>query len=223
MLINAHMRHTTLAVLLVAGCTADLNDSSSSVRNVDGDVVGPLPGAIFTTLRDGTRVNANIYADKADVYLDGGPRRTQDAALPEGDYVFQVTDPSGQTLLSTDSIACRGFHIDVGGRITAVLGGSCAHAWGNDLVRPGNMTVQLMPYDDTPNRGGEYKVWVTTADAYQQYGAFLPRYSKTDNFKVRVENGSGGGSDEGSGSGSDQGGGSGSGSGSGAGSGSCGG
>ena len=32
----------------------------------------PLPGAIFTTLADGTRVNQNIYQAKCDVYLDGG-------------------------------------------------------------------------------------------------------------------------------------------------------
>ncbi len=34
---------------------------------------GPVTGAIFTTLEDGTRVNANHYADERDVYLDGGP------------------------------------------------------------------------------------------------------------------------------------------------------
>ena len=34
---------------------------------------GPIPGAIFTTLSDGTRVNANIYDYEDDVYLDGGP------------------------------------------------------------------------------------------------------------------------------------------------------
>ena len=37
---------------------------------------GPLPGAIFTTLEDGSRVNANIYEAMEDVYLDGGPGQT---------------------------------------------------------------------------------------------------------------------------------------------------
>jgi len=203
-----------LPILLFVGCTADITDSSSDLRG-HVDAVARLPGAIFTTLRDGTAVNANIYSDKADVYLDGGPKNPGDAALPEGDYVFEVTDPSGSVLLSTDPSGCRMFHVDIGGRITAVLGGACAHAWGNDVVRAGNMTVQLMPYDDTPNNGGEYKVSVTPAEAYQSFGDFEPRFTKTDNFKVLVQYGSVGGSDEVSGSCSGSGSGSGRGSGSG--------
>ena len=64
---------------------------------------GPLPGAIFTTMPDGSRVNANIYTNAYDVYLDGGPGPNAPpgaAGLPEGDYYFQVTDPSGKKLLS---------------------------------------------------------------------------------------------------------------------------
>ena len=64
-----------------------------------------------------------------------------------------------------------------------------------------------MPYLDTPNPGGEYKVWITTVDDYllgcEALGVsngldvvncggktggnahgFVPRHSKTDNFKV---------------------------------------
>ena len=33
----------------------------------------PLPGAIFTTDSTCTGTNLNIYGDKGDVYLDGGP------------------------------------------------------------------------------------------------------------------------------------------------------
>ena len=36
-------------------------------------VEGAPTGAIFTTLEDGSRVNANIYPSKSEVYLDGGP------------------------------------------------------------------------------------------------------------------------------------------------------
>ena len=67
-------------------------------------------GAIFTTLPDGTAVNFNIYANKNDVYLDGGPGpgAPQTAAgLDDGIYVFQVTDPSGKSLLSSDAAKCR--------------------------------------------------------------------------------------------------------------------
>src|SRR5882672_12682307 len=83
-----------------------------------------LPGAIFTTFSDGTRVNANIYPAKCGptgVWVDGGPgpNAPQGAAgLPDGDYYFQVTDPSGKTLLSTDPQQNRRFTV-TGGIITA--------------------------------------------------------------------------------------------------------
>ena len=79
-----------------------------------------LSGAIFTTVMDGTRVNANIYQDKCGalgVWLDGGPGPNAPpgaAGLPDGDYYFQVTDPSGKTLLSTDAVQNRQFHVSGG-------------------------------------------------------------------------------------------------------------
>lgn len=159
-----------------------------------------LPGAIFTTVADGSEVNFNIYADKLDVYLDGGPGpgAPQGAAgLPDGDYVFMVTNPSGRRLLSTDPAGCRQFHV-AAGIITGVLAyDGCAHVTGVDIDH-GAITVQLMPYDDTPNHGGEYKAWVTPLANYLcndnldivdcgpgRHG-FVNRYSKTDNFKVKM-------------------------------------
>ncbi len=70
-----------------------------------------LPGAIFTTTPDGGIVNENVhYESKLEVYLDGGPppHAPQTAAgLPDGYYVFQVTNPSGAYLLSQDPAKCR--------------------------------------------------------------------------------------------------------------------
>jgi hypothetical protein len=147
-------------------------------------------------------VNYNIYQAKEDVYLDGGPGpgAPQGAAgLDDGRYVFQVTDPSGKTLLSTDPVLCRQFDVS-GGIITGVVVTGCQHVTGND-VDHGATTVQLMPFNDTPNNGGEYKAWVTMLADYQcaanlslvDCGAknqgiahgFVPRHSKTDNYKVR--------------------------------------
>ena len=127
----------------------------------------PLSGAIFTTDVTGVPVNLNIYAAKEDVYLNGGPgiNAPDDAAgLPAGPYSFQVTDPSGKTLLSTDSVTCRQFTVDASGRIQSVApSGACAHATGTDGEDLG-ITVQLFPYNDTPNNGGVYKVWVSPTE-----------------------------------------------------------
>ena len=151
-----------------------------------------LSGAIFTTDASGVPVNLNIYDDKRDVYLNGGPgiNAPDDAAgLPAGTYYFQVTDPSGRTLLSTDDVECRRFTVDASGVITGVVDGTCEHATGAD-GEDGGATVQLFPYDDTPNNGGVYKVWVTPVgeldcDAPGNKNCFVPHHSKTDNFKVR--------------------------------------
>jgi hypothetical protein len=166
-------------------------------------------GAIFTTLPDGSAVNFNIYGAKEDVYLDGGPgfAAPQGAAgLDDGTYVFQVTEPSGKTLLSTDEARCRQFTV-AAGIITGVVATGCEHVTGLD-VDHGAVTVQLMPYLDTPNNGGEYKVHATrvadflagcaelgVADGLSvvdcgysggNFHGFVPAHSKTDNFKVRV-------------------------------------
>src|SRR5262252_8001236 len=179
------LRILALALLGIAGC-APADDSANSDLSSNGGS-GGLSGAIFTTTADGTRVDANIYAAKTDVYLDGGPgpnAPNKAAALPNGDYYFQVTDPSGKTLLSQDDVTCRRIHFQ-DGQITEVFRGpsGCMHASGSDQ-NDGGLTVQLMPYADTPNNGGEYKAWVTPVGNYN--GDFINRYSKTDNFKVRT-------------------------------------
>ena len=152
-------------------------------------------------------MNFNHYDSKQDVYLDGGPgpgAPATAAGLDDGTYVFQVTDPSGKVLLSTDPARCRQFTVS-GGLITAVVDTDCEHLTGLD-VDHGATTVQLFPYADTPNNGGVYKVWVTkVADFLAGCSAFgvgngldvvdcgsvggnrhgfVPSDSKTDNFKV---------------------------------------
>jgi len=167
-----------------------------------------VPGAIFTTVMDGTRVNANLYPAKCGptgVWLDGGPgpNAPQGAAgLPDGDYYFQVTDPSGKTLLSTDAVERRQFHVAAG--IISGLSGLGNHTTGVDTDH-GATTVELCPFNDTPNPGGVYKAWVTPVGQFVGdptkvdnpcghgcFHGFVPGFSKTDNFKVN--NGAAGGS-----------------------------
>ncbi|MGF1910645.1 hypothetical protein L4C38_14480 [Vibrio kasasachensis] len=68
-------------------------------------VFARLDGAIFTTTPSGEIVNENVrYESKLEVFLDGGPGPNAPgsaAALPEGFYYFQVTNPSGKCLLSS--------------------------------------------------------------------------------------------------------------------------
>ncbi len=184
-------------------------------------VGGPLPGAIFTSLEDGSSVNHNLYDDKRDVYLNAGPgpNAPQTAAgLPDGYYYFQVTDPSGKTLLSMDPVYCREVIVKDGrivkfaseGRYYTVGNGKNsqtipAHIEGWEYgqhdfgisVDHQSLSIQLMPYKDTPNRGGEYKVWITPTDKFvgdntsvdnpRYFHGFVPGWSKTDNYKVKMK------------------------------------
>ncbi len=169
-------------------------------------------GAIFTTVVDGSEVNYNIYPSKDAVYLDGGPGpgAPQGAAgLDDDTYVFQVTDPSGRTLLSTDLAKCRQFVVKAGVIAGVVPSGGCQHVTGSDIDHNAT-TVQLMPYADTPNNGGVYKAWVVRVDDFLEgcaamgvgnglnvvdcgqspgnFHGFIPRHTKTDNFKVGQTN-----------------------------------
>jgi hypothetical protein len=170
-----------LAATLIALLTAVLNAVA---------VAQPLSGAIFTTDANSTFVNGNVYDFKEDVYLNGGPRPNAPctaAGLPDGDYYFQVTDPSGSMLLSLDAIEERRVTVAAG----LIIGYSGLHGIGigKCIAFNGfNITVQLAPFKPTPNPGGEYKVWITRVSDYDaslggSFG-FIPSKTKTDNFKV---------------------------------------
>src|SRR6202158_2108464 len=154
-----------------------------------------VSGAIYTTTSTGTTVNGNIYANKADVYLSGGPQGKNDPGLvPDGNYYFQVTDPSGSVLLSTDDIKCR-VVVVTNGRVSGVPADnaagfgtpSCYHTPGSQDDANGALPVQLcssganggcpgalpgppQSYYDTPNPGGEYKAWMTPVGDYSSAG-----------------------------------------------------
>src|SRR5437016_1075180 len=109
-----------------------------ALTNLAGTANAGVTGAIFTTDSSGGVVNGNIYDHCCDVYLNGGPGPHApctaaglpgDPDVPNGAYYFQVTDPSGAVLLSTDDISQRWVTV-AGGVITAYNGDSsspCTH------------------------------------------------------------------------------------------------
>lgn len=177
----------------------------ASLVGISANAAPPLSGAIFTTDYQGNIVNGNTkYESKCGltgVWLDGGPgpNAPQTAAgLPDGDYYFQVTDPSGKKLLSTDAVQSRCVTVANG----IINSNSCsvapAHNTNPSVDAGGGIVVELCPYDDTPNNGGVYKAWITpvadfVGDPTQVdnpcvngcFHGFVAAASKTDNFKVR--------------------------------------
>lgn len=176
--LRIHQVSLPLAVLLTAALTSG------------NALAQKLTGAVYTTNKAGTAVNWNIYDSTSDVYISGGPQNTNASGLPDGTYYFQVTDPSGHTLLSTDNAVCRQLIVS-GGHVSGATG-PCPHA--NGTFNPDNNTlpVQLLPYAVTPNDGGEYKVWLVPVASAVISGTdpkvlvFTNANSKTDNFKAHV-------------------------------------
>jgi hypothetical protein len=114
-------------------------------------------------LQDGQPAAAVIFEDKCDAYLvvgqEEGPPR-----LPDGDYFFQVTDISGEALLSSDEVRFRQFRVADG--VIEDVSGQGSHAvWVSSLS--GAASVQLCPYDDSPDSSGMYEVWVTRVEDFQ--------------------------------------------------------
>ncbi|UCD40519.1 MAG: hypothetical protein JSV87_03040 [Candidatus Bathyarchaeota archaeon] len=146
-----------------------------------------VTGAVWTSDPYGEQVNGNLYTNPRKVYLVGGPHKEGAAGLPDGIYYFQITDPSGKTLLSTDALSNRKFEVK-NGYIHNIDGGT--HKWNLDTTRGYGIVIQLWPFTYTPQKGGVYKVWVTREDHYsagQGCFGFMPSLSKTDNFKVKLD------------------------------------
>ena len=153
-----------------------------------------LSGAIYSTTKDGAAVNKNIFGSIQDVYVSGGPQNLNASGLPDGTYYFQVTDPNGKTLLSTDNAVCRQLNV-TDGRVSGAAPGAglCAHANGTFNPANGTLPVQLAPFSASPNKGEEYKVWIVPVGSATISGSdpkvlnFNNSNSKTDNFKAQAE------------------------------------
>ncbi|HET7711076.1 MAG TPA: hypothetical protein VFL80_04030 [Thermoanaerobaculia bacterium] len=157
-----------LVALTASSAMAQLSGAIYTSESSKVDGAWPAVGVNCET------VNSNVtYAEKKAVYLNGGPRNQSSSGIsPDGSYYVQVTDPSGSRVLGTSG-ADRPVQV-VNGRFLA-----CYQLW--DIVKSGQSGYTAKGYDDTPNNGGEYKVWISQTDN------FINSTTKTDNFKVAIE------------------------------------
>ncbi|HEX3280377.1 MAG TPA: hypothetical protein VHR36_04025, partial [Pyrinomonadaceae bacterium] len=141
-------------------------------------MAAPLSGAIYTTDINCGGVDINIYPDKDAVYLNGGPNGPGGPGLPEGNYYVRVTEPDGTPLGSSidGPAGDQPVHVNANG-----LFATCYQLSSIVTPAPGGGPG----YNDTTNNGDEYKVWVC-ADAN-----FTESQCKTDNFKVKSNDGGG--------------------------------
>lgn len=154
-MITSKIRPRTIIVLVTLAAMSAASFYFFQTRSL----AAGFPGKIYTTTFDGQFVAQNHYSSKGAVYLSGGPNNPNTAGLPDGSYYFQVTGPSGNDLLSTDAAVCRQLIVS-GGVITGADGPSCQHQTGLPDLSTGATPVRLMPFNDTPNPGGNYKAWL---------------------------------------------------------------
>lgn len=192
-------RSTTVLVLLIASAlsfeTAAENSSSRSGRKAQTH-------QYFPTIPDGSVKKETGFSERDQVYVHTIPLHTGDSRnnyyqAKDGDYVFQVTNPRGRVLLSSDPAECRIVRIERG-KIVALRkpighwrladrpandhcntqdehegqpGAGLAHDINTDSLngRPA-ITVQLMPFDFTPNKNGYYRLWLTPWWKYKYTG-----------------------------------------------------
>ncbi len=154
---------TLASTFRAAACIALLGFAQAAVAAPPSAASGTntLSGAISVTMASCGKVNGNIYISKDDVYVKPTTAVGGGSGLPNGSYYVQVTDPSGATVLSTVT------------PLVTVLNGKIN---GLSCVQ----LSSIAPYADTPNNGGEYKVWFSTLST------FGGSATKTDNFKVRT-------------------------------------
>jgi hypothetical protein len=136
-------------------------------RRASADAVSTTdnPGVTSACLNGPTHTapatNCNIYLNKPDVWLSGLP---VSATLGQGAYFFAVLDPGGQqdpndgtpgNLSTDDNYLARTFLVASDGTITNL---------GTHTLDPSNNILQLWPYEDTSNPGGEYILAVCQYD-----------------------------------------------------------
>ena len=167
-------------------------------------------GAVFTTDAGGLAVNENLFGSPLEVHLNGGPpcnASRRSAALPDGWYVFRVTDPSGKVdMTAAEPLAERRFR--VAARAVVETADPVDHPIATTAC---GAVLRVGPFATT-SATGVYKLWVAPdgaaarrARTKDRGGVFNPCRSKTDNFRLELETppdgGDGGGGDGGDGGG----------------------
>jgi hypothetical protein len=147
----------SLRATVIAGITAVSLSTTLAVT-----LAASFGGAVYTTDSAGAAVNNNTFNGAGAVYLNGGLNVLDGSSLPPNEiFYFEVTNPSGKILLSKDRAACRQVMTNSSGRIASVVPDSTCPAGAHPVGTQdgfGGITLKLGPFEQTPNKGNEYKV-----------------------------------------------------------------
>ena len=175
-------------VLFVAGAGAVVAGAGFTTTNANYNG----PGTCFNG--PGV-VNCNIYAGKDDVWINGGPTNGTNP-LSDGTYFFVVGVPGGEnSSLNDESPYVDGAatasnlsddYDQYTNRTFTVADHHITGTSGTHVLDDGKL--QLFPYSDTTNPGGEYFVAICRIDTPGSPGYPVdPLQCKYDNFKVHQQ------------------------------------
>lgn len=150
-MIDSALRRSLLTAMALGFAASAIAQPAGLLTLTDSHGV-PAPGAIFSSLED--------------VYFTAGPIPSgplapdcTDGALPDGEYVFQVTDNSGKSLLSSDAASNRVFTV-AGGVLVSTSG---SHAISTDVTACGGSWLAVSPFSRAAGGQGVYKLWVAAS------------------------------------------------------------
>jgi serine-aspartate repeat-containing protein C/D/E len=167
-------------------------------RAASDDLAAAVPvfGSIASVASGTPAAPQPIFGRRQDVFLAGGPVSAPcrfAEYLPDGKYYFQVTDPSGNQLLSTDTVSERSVTVKAG--VIASYDGATHAADGRTAC--GSLAVNLMPFADAGSQKAAYVVWLTPAADFDGsvtavdsicgagcFHGFHPELSRTFAFRV---------------------------------------
>ncbi|HET9795657.1 MAG TPA: SdrD B-like domain-containing protein [Thermoanaerobaculia bacterium] len=165
----------------------EIRRTSVATATAPAAPAGFSAGAVAVVDAAGTTPAGNVFSSRDQVHLAAGPADPACAigALADGAWFYQVTDASGQTLLSG---APRSLQVSGGVIVSADGASSGETACGSEIVA-------LAPFDRAPNGTGNYRVWLTPAADLQTasscgsgcFFGFLPGFSTTATFAVRED------------------------------------
>ncbi len=139
-------------------------------------------------------VNCNIYTAKQHVWLNAGPAATS-TGFGDGEYFFVVLEPGGG--VNDDDSGNLSDEMGVPGgdaytnRVFTISGGVATYSGSHTVTGNASASakIRLVPYDDTSNPGGEYRIAIcrlgdvgSTADDWDYPAG--SNQCKRDNFKV---------------------------------------
>ena len=174
-------------------------------------VSAQAPGPVQTL--DGSGAARPVFSSKDDVFLAAGAFPsdpcTAAGSLSDGIYYFQVTDATGRSLLSTDTVERRAFRVRNGRIDSTYVNSPFPEPLPADFLAPvqthevgptsacGSSSIELAPFLDAGPGQAAYLVWITpesrfagATDAVDNdcgegcFHGFQPEFSRMSAFRV---------------------------------------